>query len=141
MRESVIKFIEENISLIEHLEKEPTNTDLFAKLYDEEYNNDFVKELVKVLDSIELDTFEARKDFAFTLMMNMCNEALQNNDSIYYNNVHQQVSVAYNLVGFTMSEFVNLFYKNRLNLNVKLNRTTYELFSHIPNYFIRDINS
>ena len=108
----VKQFIEENIEDIQKGRFEQ----IYHKLFNEHYNNNFVREFSAVLTAADIDVAEEREGCLYDLLAAICNEALTTD----VNDLHHLLDEEPNWYGYDIYEVTDFLEQMSFNLGVSL---------------------
>lgn len=129
MTNAVKAFIEDNINLI----AADDFIAVYNKAYEDMYDNQFVRELTRCFEQAGLDVYEAREDRLYTMLEEICEEALTGGEI----NLHRLLDNENNWYGYDIYNVIDFLEQMQYNLGVKLVPTTDRIFT-APNYFIME---
>ena len=132
MNNAVKAFIEDNIKLIESEDF----IKVYDKVYEEMYDNQFVRELTRAFEQAGLDVYEAREDRLYTMLEEICEEALTGGEI----NLHRLLDNENNWYGYDIYNVIDFLEQMQYNLGVKLIYIDDRIFK-APNYIIVENDS
>ena len=127
---SVKAFIEDNIELIDAGNFEA----VYINAYENMYNNEFVRELTQVFDKAGIDVFEARESLLYTMLENICQEAVIGGEI----NLHRLLANETNWYGYDIFNVIDFLELMSYNLGVRLEPIDDRIYDEAPNYFIHE---
>lgn len=129
MTNAVKAFIEDNIDLIDAGNFEA----VYINAYENMYDNSFVRELTQAFDKAGIEVFEAREALLYTMLENICQEALTGGEI----NLHRLLDNENNWYGYDIHNVIDFLEQMQYNLGVKLVPIGDRVFK-APNYLIME---
>ena len=126
---AVKAFIEDNIDLIDAGNFEA----VYVNAYENMYDNAFVRELTQAFDKAGIEVFEAREALLYTMLENICQEALIGGE----NNFHRALDNENNWYGYDIFNVIDFLEQMSYNLGVRLEPIDDRIYK-APNYFIHE---